>query len=158
MYLIPPISLLSVISNAIIFIVINKTIKETPITKRKLIDKYYKYLKLITIQSLMLAFILLFCFCAFSPRLFKFSFTIIARIYRCRVFVYIGTSLYFFGSILDIIIALERLSIISRKKITFDFISPYKLSLVMFISCFIINLPLWFTFKEISCSIWSILL
>jgi hypothetical protein len=110
--------------------------------------KLYKYLKVYSLNSSLICLILIFGFVGLSPRYFPFFNHYLSKFYRCKIFGFIFTTLYFFANVLDIIVAVDRLSIFIKKlDKKFDSVKPYFICLIAFCVCFIINFPVLKTYR-----------
>ena len=112
--------------------------------------KLYKYLKVYTLSSSLICFMLGFIFITYSPRYFKDFYHPIVKFYRCRIVSYAVLCLFFFNNLLDILINIERISIFTDR---FNFhrnVNPYKLSTILVVICFVINSPFIFTYEMTS--------
>lgn len=135
-----PFGCLGFILNLISLIVLNNiNIKNT---------KLYEYLKIYTLNSMFGCLLVMFSFYSYTPRYFNFSLSFPARFNRCVLFYFMYSTLYFYDNILDILIAIERLSIFINwlKK----FSKPNFISLLMFSVSVLLNLPIlfWFDVKS----------
>ncbi len=104
----------------------------------------YKYLKVFTLNSLLLSMMIFFFIFTHIPRYNDFSLTYFARFYRCVIMINVANMLNFYEGVLNILIILERMSnfVLKFKKLTQ--IPPYLTSIGFLIICIIICLP---TFK-----------
>ena len=75
----------------------------------------YNYLRIYTINSVILNIIAVGSICTYAPRYFDGSITYFSRVYRCIIFNYVSTTFYFFGNVMDILIVLERIAIFNKK-------------------------------------------
>ena len=136
LFLVSPIGFVGTITNTVSFI--------TLFNVRKSNKVIYKYIRIYTVNSAFGSLIQFASFVGYSPRYFQFSFESFARFYRCIIFSFVGTTLYFFANLLDIVLAIERLSLLKSKLKTFKNYSPYLVALVPLTICTIINLPTLF--------------
>jgi hypothetical protein len=103
--------------------------------------KLYIYLRYYCLNSALICLICGFTFVAYSPRYFSYFNNYYAIFYRCRIFNFVASSLYFYGNILDILVALERLSIfIPPLKAYSRAFSSLKIMIPIVIACFVINI------------------
>ena len=136
LFVISPISLIGFILNICCFFVLlpKLKIKQT---------KLYKYLRIYSLNSSLICFLHVFLFISFSPRYFDIAFEYVARFYRCKVLGYFCVCLYLFGNMLDILIALDRISIYLNGKLDkFNQMKPYTKCFCLFIICMLTNLPI----------------
>ena len=107
-------------------------------------DKHiYQYLRIHALNSVLSSLVMAFSFVSFSPRYFAFALELAARYYRCVV-LSAATTLYFFKNVLDVLIALERLSLLVAWLRRFRTKSPHTLCLGVFVACAVINSPTYF--------------
>jgi hypothetical protein len=136
LFVISPMSLIGFILNICCFFIL---LPKNKIKQARL----YKYLRIYSFNSSVICFINAFIFFSFSPKYFKYTFEYLVRFYRCKIIGYFSICLYIFGNILDVLIALDRLSIYLNKKMDkFNEIKPYKKCVLLFLICLILNLPL----------------
>jgi hypothetical protein len=138
-YLQAPFSLIGLLFNIVCTIVMAKIkIQQT---------KLYDYLTIYSFNSALMCFMGIFSFTGFSPRIDMTLFTsILGRIDKCFIITFACLVFYFFGNLLDIIIALDRLSIFIKG---FKIITKFKPSILcsgLLAFCFTINLPNLFTY------------
>lgn len=138
-YLQAPFSLIGLIVNIICTIVMARIkIQQT---------KLYDYLTIYSFNSGLMSFLGIFSFTGFSPRLDMTIFTsIIGRIDKCFIITFICLVFYFFGNLLDILIALDRLSIFIKEFKILSKFKPYALCSWLLAFSFVINLPNLFTY------------
>jgi hypothetical protein len=139
-YVSSPIAFIGFLLNLLSFAILCKIkIKST---------KLYKYLRVYSINSSFICFILMFGFVGLSPRLFPFFNHYLSKFYRCKLIGFIFTTIYCFGNVLDIIIALDRLSIFIKKlDKNFNHARPYYICLISFFICFLVNFPVLLSYK-----------
>ncbi len=118
------------------------------LTKVKIRDtKIYEYLKIYSLNSSLICLSFGFMFSSHSPRYFSDFTDELAKIFKCRIFAYGMTSLYFFNNLLDILIILDRISIFTTKLNRLGLIKPYILCLILLSLCSMTNLILYFSIK-----------
>ncbi len=136
MFLVSPIGFIGFVLNFLSFRILLK------INIRS--SKLYDYLRVYTLNSLLICFILTFWFIGYSPRLFIYFNTMYAKFFRCGLVKI--SAFYIFGTLLDIIIAFERLSIfIPWARRIISYFSPYKLCGAIMFYCILANTPFLFT-------------
>ena len=136
-----PIGLIGFILNAISLIIFTKIkVKQT---------KMYSYLFLYTLfNSLLGSIMIMSASLPYSSRYFGLiSFNIIVRIIRCRLLNYIGSSQYLWANIIDILLALDRLSTFIKSIKVINQYSPVKIVFILLISSHLINLPMFFWYQ-----------
>lgn len=102
----------------------------------------FKYVIVYTASCLITALSQIFFFCFSNSLLYEVSLSYIGRIYKCYITAsFVTTFFFFFSNLLDIFINLERTINFSSKYQNFKQISPYKICLIGFIACLIINIP-----------------
>lgn len=108
----------------------------------------YKYLIIYSFNSSILCFMYAFTFLTFSPRYFDMSFCYATKFYRCKILAYFSIVLSFFGNMLDIMIALDRIStFLNEKMYGFNAARPLTKCLSAFILSLIINIPILYSLK-----------
>jgi hypothetical protein len=136
-----PIGLFGFILNTISLIVFAKIkIKQT---------KMYSYLFLNTmLSSLLGCAMIMVASLPYSTRYFgQISFNFIIRIVRCRILNYMGASQYLWSNLIDIIIALSRLSAFMKPISVINKYSPIKIVCLLLLSSYLINLPMAFWYQ-----------
>ena len=110
-----------------------------PICKKST-QAIYKYLHIHSLNSALGLVVITFSFLSFAPHFFAFALDWHARFYHCVVISF-ATTFYLFKNVLDVVIALERLSLLVVWLRRFTTKSPYLVSLLLFLVCSIINSP-----------------
>ena len=132
-YLFTPLALLGVILNVISFIVFNlKDFRNQPL---------YSYLRIFTLNSILIEALQATAFLVTAYKYFDFSNTYAALFYYSYLYTPILSTAYFYGTILDVLITLERICQLNKKFTIIKNASPILLSLVSLIFCMIINIP-----------------
>ena len=103
----------------------------------------YQYLRIHSLNSALGLIVPTFSFVSFAPHYFSFALDWQARVYRC-VIMSAASTLYLFRNVLDVVIALERLSLLVVWLRPFTTKSPYLVSLVLFLVCSLVNSPTYF--------------
>ena len=101
LFIISPIGFIGFILNLFCLIILSKI----KISNTNL----YIYLKIYSLNSALIGLVLSFSFVGYSPRFFPYFANYYAQLYRCKIYNAIGCSLYSFGNLMDILIAIERL-------------------------------------------------
>ena len=110
----------------------------------------YAYLRVHSINNTILSLISIFNFIYSSYRILSWSNAYWTQVYYNYIYIPLSVLSYFYSSALSVIILLDRISyFVNRVKIIFLF-SPYRMSLVIFLICFIINFPFNFVFTPTS--------
>lgn len=107
----------------------------------------YKYLKVYTLNSIVLCFFFGFSALTRSPRYFDILNQNIVAFYRCKVMAFVITLFYFYGNMLNILIMFERLSNFNFKLKKYSDYRPYHVSLLLLIFCTIVCLPIYFAYS-----------
>ena len=103
----------------------------------------YKYLHIHSLNSALGLVVITFSFLSFAPHYFAFALDWQARFYHC-VIISFATTFYLFKNVLDVVIALERLSLLVVWLRRFTTKSPYLVSLILFLVCSVANSPAYF--------------
>jgi hypothetical protein len=139
LYLLIPLCSIGIISNVICLIVFQSKLMKN--------INLYKYLRIFTINSLIICIMGLLTFLPRTPRYFpSLSFSFAAKLYRCKLFSFFGYTFVFNGNLLNIFIMLERMSLYKNYKLLKD-LSIFKLCIFLFIFCGILNIPIYFSLK-----------
>ena len=132
-----PLSALALVCNVVSFVAMCR------INRKE--NAIYSYLLLYTLTNSLGSLIVMLSFVAYAPRFFDFAMSPFARIMRCTVMSFVATTLYFFKNMLDVLLALERLSLFFlRVKAFCASCSPNTLAAAAFVLCTVINLPTYF--------------
>jgi hypothetical protein len=111
----------------------------------------YDYLRVYSLNG---AIILLFTssigFCSTSYRLFAQANSKWANVYYIYLYVPVVNTGYFFTSVLDSLITLDRIACFKPQLKEHIKLSPYKASLVAYLVCALVNFPYFFVYKPIS--------
>ena len=108
--------------------------------------KLYHYLRFYTLNSAVMSLLCCFAFTTMSPSYFPYFLSSFSKIYRCILLISPYTTLYFIGNMLDLMIALDRLSIFIKKLRIITQHSPTKITSSIIVGCVIINSPVFFMF------------
>ena len=107
---------------------------------------FYKYLKIYCFNSLIINIFSSFVFISHARHFSKLSNSYVSIAYFCYIFIPIVNTYYFYGTVLDILITIERISIfISKLKLYCK--KVFILCLSAFIFCTLINTPYYFVFQ-----------
>lgn len=114
----------------------------------------FEYLKIYCLNSVILTLSATFLFLSRSRRYISESSSYWQIAYDTFVYIPIANTAYFIGSVLDIIILLDRLSAFNPTVKTFiTKISPLKTTLIIVSFCIAINFPYYFVYEPSSMSI-----
>jgi hypothetical protein len=130
--------LVSLVTNLISYFIFNG-----PFFARK---PLYAYLKVSCLNSALVSLFSITNLLWSSRRYHAFANTELATILRCYIkhpVILVG---YFYGSMLDIVFALERLAEITNLRAEFRRFRPVRVCLLLFTLCFLLNLPYIFLF------------
>lgn len=116
-------------------------------------SKFYKILRIYSLNSCLLNLNDFVMFFSAVINFKEFTVSYKASFYICYVYVTIAVTLYTFGGIFDIVIVLERLSILSNKFKYLEKWTPGKLAIIVMISSLFINIPLIFSRQPIKIAI-----
>ena len=139
MFLLAPVSFMAIFLNMISFIILTKI-------KVKTNTNIYEYLKVYSIISCLLCVSYGLMFLNLSPRYLGFIYNYLIRFYRCILYFLVASSLYTISNILDVLIAIERLSVFIVKLQPFIQYSPIKITILFSIASILINFPMYFSF------------
>jgi hypothetical protein len=112
----------------------------------------YKYLRIYTLNSALTCLACAFLFTAFSKRYFEWSNSYLTNAYALFVYLPLANTGYFFGTVLDILITLDRVTFLSGsvrrrvKNTSFDTLNLHLTCFIAYILCLIFNLPYFFVF------------
>ena len=139
LFVLSPLSAISSALNLLSFAALTQIIRGIRSSDKAI----YQYLRIHSLNSVLVSLVLAFSFVGFSPHYFKFALSFFARFYQCVV-VNGSTTLYFFKNVLDVLIALERLSLLVPWLRRFKAKSPHLACLIAFAVCAILNSPTYF--------------
>ena len=132
-YLFTPLALLGVILNLISFVVFNlKDFRDQPL---------YSYLRIFTLNSILIEGLQSTVILAKAYKYFDFANTYAALFYYSYLYKPILSTGYFYGTVLDVLITLERISQLNKKFTILKKASPLLLCLISLLFCIIINIP-----------------
>lgn len=134
----PPVGFFSIVGNLICYWILSG-----PIFSHK---PLYTYLKMICLNSAMANLVSTTNFIWNTRRYLVMSNTEWASILRCYFKMPVAFGTYFYGSVLDIVLALERLCELTNQRHIFRRFSPNRVCFVLFVVCFILNFPFLFVF------------
>jgi hypothetical protein len=110
----------------------------------------YQFLRVYALNSSIICLVSIFLFACNSSRLFPWANARQAQDYISYVYIPIMNTCYFFSTLLDILITIERISLIkTRFKLVLK-LTAYKMCMAAFLLCCIINVPFYFTFQTSS--------
>lgn len=106
----------------------------------------YTYLKAICLNSSLANLVSMMNILWNTRRYLNISNSEFASLLRCYIKIPVAFGTYFYGSVLDIVLALERLCELSNRREIFRRFPPNRVCLVILLVCFIINFPFLFVF------------
>ena len=129
-------SAISILLNLLAFVTLSAICAATSAdNEHKALYQYFMFGSLVIFFS---------SFVSLSPRYFAFALNLAARYYRCVVLISAAITLYFFKNMFDVLIALERLSLLFTWLRRFRTKSPQLLCLGVFVACALVNSPSYF--------------
>jgi hypothetical protein len=115
--------------------------------KREFHMSMYTYLRVYTVQNSIMCLISTFNFLCTSYRLFSFVNSYTAQLFAQFIYIPIANFCYFYNGVLEILILLDRISIMNLRVKQCIKLSPAKICLIAGLACFIIDLPYYFTYE-----------
>jgi hypothetical protein len=112
---------------------------------KEFVGAQYDYLKVYTVNSALVCLVTSFFLFVNTARFLPWTNTYIGRAYNAFVYVPIANTGYFYGTFLDIANTLDRISKLKVKN--FCNFSAYKVSMVGFAFCFLVNFGYFFVFE-----------
>jgi hypothetical protein len=106
----------------------------------------YSYLAFYSLNGLVICFIISLVFICYSPRYYPYYLSYFSRLNRAYLVPLVSTFFYFIGNILDIIIAIDRLSIFVKFFKPFSQLNFYLVCLLTISLSLIINIPHFFLY------------
>jgi hypothetical protein len=102
----------------------------------------YSYMRMYCINNFLMCFLLIFNFAYVSYRIFPWSNSYWAQFYYDFIFGNVISVFYFFSSMLDIVILIDRIANFNKKvKDRLANLSPYKVGAIVMIVCLVIDMP-----------------
>ena len=141
LFVLTPLSAVSIVLNMLSFATLSAICGATSTNNYH--KALYQYLRIHSLNSMFGLLVIFFSFVSLSPRYFAFALGLAARYYRCMILSSV-TTLYFFKNVLDMVIALERLSLLVTWLRRFRTKSPQLLCLGVFVACALVNSPSYF--------------
>ena len=132
-FIITPIGLIGFFLNLFSFYILRKIkIDQTML---------YKYLAFYALNGSIICLLVSLTFTCYSPRYYPFYLSLTSRIIRAFIAPLISTIFYFVCNILDIFVALERLSIFVKTFRPLNKLNPFLVCLIIIVISLIINFP-----------------
>lgn len=133
-----PLNVIGIILNIFCIIIIKKLHNGIPL---------YTYLLFFVINSLLTNILSSVIFLSRSRRYFFLFGTYDIKAFDSYGYIPIATTLYFINSVIDIFILLDRISnFIQKIKNILSRVSPFKICIIIIISCSLINIPIFFVY------------
>jgi hypothetical protein len=102
----------------------------------------YSYMRMYCINNFLMCFLQIFNFAYVSFRLFPWGNSYWAQAYYDFVYSNISSVFYFFGSMLDIVILVDRIANFNKKvKERLTNLSPYKVGFIVLAVCIVVDTP-----------------
>ena len=138
LFIISPIGFVGCCLNLFSFFILYKIkVKETML---------YEYLGFYSLNGSLICFLISLSFICYSPRYYPYYLSYFSRINRAFLAPLVSTILYFVCNLLDILIALERLSIFVKSLKAFNRLNPYLVCLSITLLSLIVNMPLFLSY------------
>lgn len=138
LFIFPPVGLAAFLGNLISYWILSGPY----FTQKPL----YTYLKLICLNSSAANLISMLNIIWNTRRYFQISNTEWASLLRCYLKMPVAFGTYFYGSVLDIVLALERLCELTNRRQIFRQYRPQRVCFFLFLACFMLNMPFLFVF------------
>lgn len=139
LFVFPPLAILSLLANLISY----RIFSSSYFVKKPL----YTYLKATCLNSSAINLIYMFSFLCESRRFLAFTNAEWSIFFKCYVKLQLVLLAYFYGCMLDIVLALERLSELTNFKHAFNRVSSVRVCVWLFLACLLISLPFLFIFE-----------
>ena len=129
----PPIGLISLAANIFSYVIFSaRYFRNKPL---------YTYLKVICLNSSIINLVFAISFICASRRYLDLANTEFATYFRCYIKIPFINTCYFYGSLIDIVLAIDRLIEFTRFKGRFRQFNPTVICAFLFLLCVIINAP-----------------
>lgn len=141
LFVFPPISIISLISNLFVYRILSeRNFQKKPI---------YEYLKVSCLNCSIVNFIYATSFICDARRYLDISNTEFATQFRCYFKIPVNNTCYFYGSLLDIVLAIDRLvEFRETAKVRFRQLNPTSVCASLLAVCVVINSPYFFVFES----------
>ena len=139
LFILPPISILSLIGNILSY----RIFSDRYFQKKPL----YTYLRVCCLNSSLICLVYAITFICDSRRYVYVSNTQFATYFRCFVKIPITNTCYFYGCMLDIVVAFDRMVEFTRFKRRFRQLNSYMICAVICAICLVINAPYLLVFE-----------
>jgi ABC-type multidrug transport system fused ATPase/permease subunit len=139
LFLITSVSLIGFILNIINLVVFNNcNLPDMPL---------YKYLNIYALNGIIVNFAYIFEFLSASFRYIPFATSYPAQVYYSFILIPIVSTGYFYSTVLDIIITMDRISCFSGRVKSIMIFTAYKTCAIAFILVFILNFPYFLIYE-----------
>jgi hypothetical protein len=106
--------------------------------------KLYSYMRVYTINSALISLITGLAFVSNALRYFSWTHSYPAQVFYVYVYIPVLITGYYYGTLLDMIITLDRISFFLKPVKKLFILGPYKLCAVCLAFCFITNASFYF--------------
>jgi hypothetical protein len=110
---------------------------------------FYKYLRVYTVISILICLFNATLFSSSSRDLLKFTNSKASMMFFCYICLPIVSSLYLYGTFLDIVLSIDRVASLSRRIHWFRYIKPKKLCSILATILLTMSISYWFLFKPV---------
>lgn len=110
----------------------------------------YQYLRVYVANNVLMCFIGLFNFTFTTFRIFSWSNAYWTQAYCSYFKVTVGNLSYFYSTVLDIVILVDRISNFKRKWRSLFVLDPYQMCAVCLLACLVFNIPIYLAFSPSS--------
>lgn len=104
----------------------------------------YKYLRVYTINSAQTTFFVTFAFLGNTGHLIPFNYTYTSSAIFLYVIVPFSNLGYFYGTLLDILMTIDRIASMSPRLKSYIKLTPYQHCFICFVICLIVDMPFFF--------------
>jgi hypothetical protein len=106
----------------------------------------YSYLRVYTVGNMITSFVSIFNFLGNSYQILPWSNGYWPQAYFNFILIPVTCILYFYGSVLNIFILLDRIAYFNKTVNKFFTLPPYKICAISFVAVFVIDMPFYFQF------------
>lgn len=139
LFVFPPIAILALIGNIISYRILTaRYFQRKPL---------YTYLRVCCLNSSIINLVFAITFVCDSRRYLAMSNSQAATYFRCYFKIPILNTCYFYGSVLDIVVGLDRLVEFTRFKATFRRLNAHVACSTLAVVCVLLNVPYLFVFE-----------
>lgn len=139
LFLFPPISLFSLVANLVSFSIFSaRYFRRKPL---------YTYLRVVCLNSSLMNAVMAVSFLCDSRRYIHVANTELATYFRCYFKIPIVNTVHFYGSVIEIVLAIDRLVEFTSLKESFRRVSASRVCTCLFVACLLINAPYLLVFE-----------